>query len=137
METYLRPQYSEQISKDREIQNRNTRNYDVLPAARVVGNFHRLLGCLPPHPNTHPVQDIPTLSRSRAILPIQSTNIWSVNSTHGIQGGGSELKLMALHNGIRIHQYLDDWLVRTRSHQTCLQHTQTLVALCQELGWTL
>ena len=38
-----------------------------------------------------------------------------------------EVKLMTLHRGIRIHQYLDDWLVR--SHQTCLQHTQTLVAL--------
>ena len=35
--------------------------------------------------------------------------------------------------GIRIHQYLDVWLVRTRSYQTCLQ--QTLIALCQELGW--
>ena len=39
---------------------------------------------------------------------------------------------MALHKGIKIHQHLDDWLVRARSHQTCLQHT--LVALCQELG---
>ena len=37
--------------------------------------------------------------------------------------------------GIRIHQYLDDWLVGATSHQTCLQHTQTLVALCRELGW--
>ena len=36
---------------------------------------------------------------------------------------------MALHRGIRIHQYLDEWLVRATSHQTCLQHTQTLVAL--------
>ena len=36
---------------------------------------------------------------------------------------------------LRIHQYLDDWLVRATSHQTCLQHTQTLVALCRELGW--
>ena len=26
-------------------------------------------------------------------------------------------------------------LVRARSHQICLQHTQTLVALCRELGW--
>ena len=42
---------------------------------------------------------------------------------------------MALQRGIRIHQYLDDWLVRATSLQTCLQHTQTLVALCQELGW--
>ena len=44
-----------------------------------------------------------------------------------------EVKLMALQRGIRIHQYY--WLVRATSHQTCLQHTQTLVGLCQELGW--
>ena len=46
-----------------------------------------------------------------------------------------EVKLMAIHKGIRIHQYLDDWLVRARSHQTCLQHTQILVKICQNLGW--
>ena len=40
-----------------------------------------------------------------------------------------EIKLLAMKKGIRIHQYLDDWLVRDRFHQTCLQHTQTLVAL--------
>ena len=45
-----------------------------------------------------------------------------------------EVKLMALQKGIRIHQYLDDWLVRATSHQICFQHTQTLVAICQELG---
>ena len=41
-----------------------------------------------------------------------------------------QVKLMALHRGIRIHQYLDDWSVRATSHQTCLQNAQTLVALC-------
>ena len=46
-----------------------------------------------------------------------------------------KVKVMALQRGIRIHQYLDDWLVRVRSHHTCLQHTQTLIVLCQELGW--
>ena len=46
-----------------------------------------------------------------------------------------EVKLMAIHKGIRIHQYLDDWLVRARSHQICLQHTQILVKMCQDLGW--
>ena len=42
---------------------------------------------------------------------------------------------MAIHKGIRIHQYLDDWLVRATSHQVCLQHTQDLVKICQKLGW--
>ena len=46
-----------------------------------------------------------------------------------------EVKLMATHRGIRIHQYLDDWLVRAKSYQICLQHTQSLVKICQELGW--
>ena len=46
-----------------------------------------------------------------------------------------EVKLMAIHRGIRIHQYLDDWLVRATSHQVCLQHTQDLLKVCQELGW--
>ena len=46
-----------------------------------------------------------------------------------------EVKLMAIRKGIRIHQYLDDWLVRARSQETCLQHTQILVKMCQDLGW--
>ena len=46
-----------------------------------------------------------------------------------------EVKLMAIHRGIRIHQYLDDWLVTVTSHQACLQHTQKLVEICQKLGW--
>ena len=46
-----------------------------------------------------------------------------------------EVKLMAMHKGIRIHQYLDDWLVRARSHHICLQYTRELVEICQKLGW--
>ena len=42
---------------------------------------------------------------------------------------------MAIHRGIRIQQYLDDWLVRATSHQACLQYTQSLVKICQKLGW--
>ena len=46
-----------------------------------------------------------------------------------------EVTLMAIYKGIRNHQYLDDWLVRARYHQACLQYTQDLVKICQELGW--
>ena len=46
-----------------------------------------------------------------------------------------EVKLMAQNQGIRIHQYLDDWLIRGPTKDSCHQDTQTLLALCQELGW--
>ena len=48
-----------------------------------------------------------------------------------------EVKLMAQARGIRIHQYLNDWLLRAPCQATCLLHTQTLLALCQELGWVV
>ena len=48
-----------------------------------------------------------------------------------------EVKLMAQARGIRIHQYLDDWLLRAPYPEICLQHTQTLLALCRQLGWVV
>ena len=48
-----------------------------------------------------------------------------------------EVKLMAQARGIRIHQYLDDWLLRAPDPETCLLHAQTLLALCRKLGWVV
>ena len=48
-----------------------------------------------------------------------------------------EVKLMAQARGIRIHQYLDDWLLRAPDPETCQQNTQTLLDLCRELGWVV
>ena len=45
-----------------------------------------------------------------------------------------EVKIIAQFRGIRLHQYLDDWLIRSTTYQDCLQQTNTLVGLCQELG---
>ena len=48
-----------------------------------------------------------------------------------------EVKLMAQARGIRIHQYLDDWLLGALDPGTCQQNTQTLLDLCRELGWVV
>ena len=48
-----------------------------------------------------------------------------------------EVKLMAQAKGSRIHQYLDDWFLRAPCPETCLHHTRTLLALCQQLGWVV
>ena len=73
------------------LKNGNTRDYkNQVPPARGVGNIHRLQGHILPHSNTDPVQEIPMFSCLRSILPIQSTPVWSVHSTHRIHGGGKE-----------------------------------------------
>ena len=48
-----------------------------------------------------------------------------------------EVKLMALTEGIRIHQYIDDWLLRAKSKQQCQENTHKLIHLVQSLGWII
>ena len=48
-----------------------------------------------------------------------------------------EVKLMLQSKGIRIHQYLDDWLLQAKSQQICLERSKQLVAFVQELGWVI
>ena len=46
-----------------------------------------------------------------------------------------EVKLMALTRGL--HQYLDDWLIRSQSQEEAQVNTQALVDLTQSLGWII
>ena len=48
-----------------------------------------------------------------------------------------EVKLMALSRGLRLHQYLDDWLIRFQSQEEAQVNTQTVVDLTQSLGWII
>ena len=48
-----------------------------------------------------------------------------------------EVNLMALSKGIKLHQYLDDWLIRAQSREEAQINTQTVVDLTQSLGWII
>ena len=44
---------------------------------------------------------------------------------------------MALSRGLRLHQYLDDWLIRSQSLEVAQLNTQAVVDLTQSLGWII
>ena len=48
-----------------------------------------------------------------------------------------EVKLMALSRVIRIHQYLDNWLIRAKSQEEGQLNTQIVVDLTRSLGWII
>ena len=72
--------------------------------------------------------EMPEISHPRSGIPVQDPAIRFVHSALEFTVIPKEVKLMAIHKDLRNHQYLDDWLVRARSHQACLQHTQELVS---------
>ena len=135
VETHRGPEHLEHLFKHRVVQDGDPRDNNNLPTGRGVGHIHRLQRRILPHTNSQPVQEVHAFSSPGSILPVQSPTLWSIHSPHGVHSGGQRGQTMALQKGIRTHEYLDDWLVRASTHDTCLQHTQTLVKLCQELGW--
>ena len=48
-----------------------------------------------------------------------------------------EVKLMALTRGIRLHQYLDYWLIRAQSQEEAQLNSQTVVDVTHSLGWII
>ena len=47
------------------------------------------------------------------------------------------MKLMGLSRGLRLHQYLDDWLIRSQSQEEAQVNTKAVVDLTQSLGWII
>ena len=88
MDTYLGPQYLEQIFKDRVIQNGDTRENKNLPTSRGVGYLHRFQRHILPHTYKHLVQEVYAFSHPGSNLPIQSIAIRPVHSPQGVYCSG-------------------------------------------------
>ena len=59
-----------------------------LPTGRGVGHLHRFQGRILPHTNSQSVQEVHAFSCAELVLPVQSTTLWPVHSTHGVHSGG-------------------------------------------------
>ena len=120
------------------VQNGDPRDNKDLPTVRGVGHLHRLQRRILPRTYSQSVQEVHTFSPAGSVLPVQSPTLWPLHSSIGVHSGGQRGQTDGTaeeNKNPPVPRVLDDWLVRATSHQTCLQHIQTLTALCQELGW--
>ena len=79
---------------------------------------------------------MPEISHPRSGVPVLGPTIRFVHSTFGVHRDTKAGEMDGHTQGLRSHQYLDDWLVRATSHQACLQHTQELVNNVSAIGLT-
>ena len=136
VETGPGPEHLEHLFKHRVVQDGDPRDNKNLPTGRGVGHIHRFQRRILPHTNSQSVQEVHEFSSPGSVLPVQSPTLFFYPQLPwSSQWWPKRSNSWHFQKGIRIHQYLDDWLVRASTHNICLQHTQTLVTLCQELGW--
>ena len=137
VEASHRPKQAQYFSTHRKVQNGNSRvHQDLLIPGEWVASIDLSDAYLhiPIHPNSRKylrfcykaqVFQFTSLPFGLATAPQVFTMIVK------------EVKLMALSRGLRIHQYLDDWLIRSQSWEEAQVDTQAVVDLTQSLGWII
>ena len=131
METSHRLKQAKSVPEDRKIQDGDPRINKNILEYRGMGHINRPARRLPPYSNSSKIPKIPAICTQASDL---SVHLSSVRVFTMIV---KEVKLMALSRGIRIHQYLDDWLIRAQSPEESSHNTKVVVDLTESLGWMI
>ena len=135
MEASHRPKQAQHFSTRRKVQNGNSRVHQDLPDSWGVGIVDRSVGHLPAHPHPPKFKEIPKVLLQVTGVPVHLLPFGLATAPQVFTMIVKEVKLMALSRGGRIHQYLDDWLIRSQSQEEA--QVNTVVDLTQSLGWII
>ena len=137
VEASHRPKEAQHFSTPRKVQDGNYRVHQDLPDFRGMGIVDRRIGRLPSHPHPSKLKEIPKALLQVAGVPVHLPPHWTSHSPQVFTIIVKEVKLMALSRRLRLHQYLDDWLIRSHSQEKAQVNTQAVVDLTQSLGWII
>ena len=131
VEAHSRSKPNEPLPCSGNVQDGNSGDHQTLSTAGGVGHFARFQRRLFSHPHKPQVAKISQVSLQRSDISVPfGLSTAPLEFTKVVK----EVQLMAQAQGIRIHQYLDNWLLRAPCQETYLRHTQTLLDLCHSLG---
>ena len=106
-------------------------DHQDFPPTRGVGYLNRFQGHLLPYTYTRTIQEMPEISYPRSGIPVQGPAIRFVHSTLRVhrdpKGGETDGHTQGFKNPPVPRRLGTERLVRARSHQARLQHTQELV----------
>ena len=137
VETSDRFKYVKQPFTCTDIQNGNSRIYQEVDSTGGVGHLdrphRRLFSCS----NSPTISKISEISNKKGVFQFQALPFGVATAPLEFTRIVKEVKLMAQARNLRIHQYLDDWLLRSPTKDQCLKDSEKLVKLVQELGWLI
>ena len=137
VEASNRLKQAQHFSTRRKVQNGSSRVHQDLPDSRGMGIVDRPIRRLPSHPHPSKLKEIPKVLLQVPGIPVHLPSIRTSHTPQVFTMIVKEVKLMALSRGLRLRQYLDNWLIRSQSQEEARVNTQVVVDLTQSLGWII
>ena len=122
--TSNRLKYVEPTFSCADIHDGNSRNYKKVYSTGGVGHLDRPHRCLFSCSNSPTISKISEISNEKRGFPISGSPFWCRNSSPRVTRIVKEVKLIAQARNLRIHQYLDDWLLRSPTKDQCLKDSE-------------
>ncbi len=134
LEAYSGSTAFESFPLQREVQDADDEDHHVSgPGGRLVCH-HRPEGCVFSHPGRSKTQEIPSVRLWREGLPIQGPALrpgfGPEDITKCMDAALAPLRLQ----GIRVLNYLDDWLILAHSRELVSRHTDIVLGHIHSLG---
>ncbi len=121
--SYTRSAQAELLPLQREIQDADAQGHSFPGPRGGLVRHCRLEGCLLPHPGGSETQEVPQVRLRGKGLPIQGSSLWASSGPKDVpQVYGAEGI-----QGIRILNYLDDWLILASSREQVIRHRDSLL----------
>ena len=137
MEASYKLKQAQHFSTCRKVQDENSRVHQDLPDSRGMGIIDRSIGPLPSHPHPTSLKEIPKILPQVSGVPVLLPTFRTVHRPQVFTMIVKEVKHTALSRGLRLHQYLDNWLIKSQSREEAIVNTQAVVDLTQPLGWII
>ena len=106
VEASNRPKQAQRLPTCRKVQNGNTRIHQGFSDSRGMGVVDRPMRRLPSHPPPPKLREVPQ------VFQFTSLPFGLATAPHVFTMIVKEVKVMALSRGIRLHYYLEDWLIK-------------------------
>ena len=128
---------AQHFSTCRKVQNGHSRVHQDLTDSMGMGIVDRPIRRLPSHPIHPNSRKYLRFCHKSQVFQFTSLPFGLATAPQVFTIIVKEVKLMALSRGLRLHQYLDDWLIRSQSQEEAQVNTQAVVELTQSLGWII
>ena len=125
---------SKHFNKISKVNHGDTRTNQIGNATQRLGYIPRFVRRIPTCPDSSELSDLFEICLPGTGVGVQSSAIWALPSpmvvhTHSTGGESS-----AQRNGILMHIYFDDWLLRSQSRRILTTQTLWIQKMCQYFG---
>ena len=132
-----RPVHSQPSHGGSTLQDGDARVRPISHQKSGVGGVDRHTRCLSSCADASSCLQVSAFRGQQEGVPVHLSSVWTWQLLHGSSPSCWDPSSLLRQQGVKLHVYLDDWLIRVDTAEEAQLHAQTTIKVLQFLGWII